>query len=1038
VQTEFAQQDEHLHLGLQNVQQLVGQQTLFDSLFVFENYPIDHSVQRFAPGLDIAQVSGHDATHYGLALAAMMSPNGLVLRATYDRTLIEIGQIQRIVGYLTQMVQTIATEPAEQLCLGDLRWFTETERHQVLALFNQTAVNAEALAEDARVNEATTLPELFEQQVARTPEATALVFGEDSLTYAELDARSNQLARHLIGLGIGPEQIVALALPRSSELVIAILAVLKSGAAYLPLDPDYPAARLTFMLTDSRATLLITQSGVIDRTIQSVQAQSFTLDILELNEPNTQAALTQYDPATIAQNARLTPLAPHNLAYLIYTSGSTGTPKGAGNTQAALINHMNWMQRVLQLSERDKVLQKTGIGFDVAVGEWFLPLMTGATLVVTTPDGHKDPVYLRGMIEQHKITVVHFVASMLGMFLDEIDLGQCHTLRLIITSGEALNGSIQAKTFQQLPQIELWDLYGPTEAAIHVTFWQCRESDGTRQPPIGRPIDNMQIHILDAGLNPLPVGVVGELYIAGAGLARGYLGKSGLTAERFIANPFAQPDSKGSAGARMYRSGDLARWTEEGVLEYLGRADAQVKIRGFRIELSEIEVALVGIPGVTQCTVQARGEDEAKQLVAYLVAGVGSDAVAGSQLTIPETSAIRSVLASTLPDYMVPAAFVVMQSLPLTPNGKLDARALPPPEITGDQEYRTPVTEHEQLVASLFAELTGATRVGLDDSFFALGGHSLLAMRLISQIRVLTGLELALRTLFEFPTVEGFASRLKDLPTKRMYQPLLPLNKAGSLPPLFCFPPAGGISTVYKNLSDELGAEQPLWGLQARGVDDDEGQIDQTVRQAARTYINAIKEVQPSGPYYLMGMSLGGTVAHEAAVQLEKSGEKVAALFLLDTVVRYGHPDGDKKTESEDISELLKGLLKEMTDQELPPHLDDLVNLFQRKWEGRGMIPLDTPKAFVMNALKNSVMSNNLTKNHSPSRCRAQIIYFRATKDSEQNKQTDNLFNWQPYTAKPAHLYEVPVSHSQMLWHPVSYKLIASKVHEIMVAHKKI
>ena len=491
----------------------------------------------------------------------------------------------------------------------------------------------------------------------------------------------------------------------------------------------------------------------------------------------------------------------------------------------------------------------------------------------------------------------------------------------------------------------------------------------------------------------------------------------------------------------MYRSGDLARWTEGGVLEYLGRADAQVKIRGFRIELGEIEAALASIPGVAQCTVQARGEDGAKQLVAYLVAGTGAgagvSADGGSEVTIPETSALRSLLATTLPDYMVPAAFVVLDALPLTPNGKFDVRALPAPEITGEAEYRAPVTEHEQLVASLFTELTGATRVGLDDSFFALGGHSLLAMRLLSQLRARTGLELALRILFEYPTVETFASQLEDLPTKRIYQPLLPLNKAGSLPPLFCFPPAGGVSTVYKNLSDALGPEHPLWGLQARGVGDDENQTDQTVREAARTYTKAIKEVQPSGPYYLMGHSLGGTVAHEAAVQLEASGDTVAALFLLDTAASYPQPEADSKSASDAISEFMISQLKETTDQELPPAFDDMLNLFQRKFEALGMIPVGTPKSYVLSTLKNIVMSAHLTKNHSPNLCRAEIFYFRATKDSEQNKLTDNVFNWQPYTDKPVRLYEVPVTHVQMLWQPVSFKFIANKVREVMTADEE-
>jgi amino acid adenylation domain-containing protein len=809
-------------------------------------------------------------------------------------------------------------------------------------------------------------------------------------------------------------------------MVIALLAVLKSGAAYLPLDPDYPAARLAFMLTDSGASLLITQSGVIQEAVNThrldaSQTSNAALTVLELDNINTQATLTSLDQAPVTQTERLVPLTPQNLAYLIYTSGSTGTPKGAGNTQSALINRLDWMQSKLQLTSVDRVLQKTPWSFDVSVWEFLLPLFNGATLIVAKPEGHKDPRYLEQLILEQQITTLHFVPSMLDAFLAS---GIDHALlniRHLVTSGEALSGSLQFECLTKLPHTLLWNFYGPTEAAIDVTYWECRKSDEAETPPIGYPIQNTQIYILDASLNPLPFGVAGELYIAGAGLARGYLGRGGLTAERFIANPF-------TPGARMYRSGDLARWTENGVLEYLGRADAQVKIRGFRIELGEIEAALVAIPGIAQCTVQARGEDGAKQLVAYLVKGVG----VGADTTIPEASTFKAVLSTTLPDYMVPAAFLVLESLPLTPNGKLDVRALPAPEITGEGEYRAPVTEHERLIAALFAELTGAKRVGLGDSFFALGGHSLLAMRLLSQLRARTGTQLALRTLFEYPTVEEFASQFNELPTRRKYQPLLPLNKTGSLTPLFCFPPAGGISTVYKNLSDELGAEHPLWGLQARGVDDDEDKTDQTISEAASTYVKAIKEVQPQGPYYLMGHSLGGTLAHEAAVQLEESGDSVAALFLLDTVVSYQQPESDSRSENEVISELMISMLKETTDQDLPLAFDDMLNLFQNKLEELEMIPVGTPKSYVLSALKNSVQSSRLTRNHKLKKCHANIVLFRATQFSDKDTPSDELFNWQPFTDKTVHRHEIAVTHTQMLWKPVSYKLIAKVVNETM------
>ncbi|MEY3673214.1 MAG: hypothetical protein RI904_2871, partial [Pseudomonadota bacterium] len=416
-----------------------------------------------------------------------------------------------------------------------------------------------------------------------------------------------------------------------------------------------------------------------------------------------------------------------------------GRPKGVGNAHRAVVNHMDWMQDTLALGPADRILQKTAIGFDVAVFEWFVPLMAGATLV------------MRLMIRKHGITVIHFVTSMLNAFLDDLEGDTCPTLRQIVSSGEAVTGPVQHKTFAHFPDVLLWDFYGPTEAAIHVSTWQCQPSDGYRPPPIGYPIWNTQLYILDANLQPVPHGIVGELYIAGEGVARGYIGRAALTAERFIASPFGPP------GLRMYRTGDLARRRMDHAIEYLGRADGQLKIRGYRIELGEIEVALLKSfsDRLARAVVIVRERGDDKRLVAYLVPReLGS---------LPSELEIRSVLGRTLPDYMVPSAFVELERLPLTPNGKLDVKALPEPDVMGTSDFRAPVSEHEQLIAALFGELTGAKRVGLDDSFFELGGHSLLAMRLVAQLRARLGHDVALRLIFEHPTVQGLAQVLDEL-----------------------------------------------------------------------------------------------------------------------------------------------------------------------------------------------------------------------------------------------------------------------------------
>jgi len=662
----------------------------------------------------------------------------------FDADLFDTASVESWNRCLLNLTADLATSPESPV--KSFALIDRIERNQILA-----GAAGEAFTPEPSL---LTLPALVDAQCRLRPQANALVYeqGEQSasMSYAELDTKSNQLARYLIAKHVGPDQVVAILLNRSTNMIISMLGVLKAGAAYLPIDPDHPVARLQFMLADSQAQFVITTTSYL----ASLQSESTTLPVaIDLDDPSLCAELRQLPGGTITQEERVTPLLPKHLAYLIYTSGSTGLPKGAGNSHEAVVNHMDWMQSVLHLGADDRILQKTAIGFDVAVWEWFLPLMTGATLVIAKPDGHKEPAYLRKVIEQHSITVVHFVASMQGMFIEELEQGECKSIRQIVTSGEALTGSLQAQTFERLPGIKLWDFYGPTEAAIHVAQWRCRVEDGIQTPPIGYPIWNTQLYILDSMLEPVPNGVVGELYIAGKGLARGYLGRAGLTAERFIACPFG-PD-----GACMYRTGDLARKRMDGAIEYLGRADDQVKIRGYRIELGEIETTLLeGFETLSQVAVIARKINGDQRLVAYLVARAEKD--------VPNVSRLRETLLATLPDYMVPTYFVTIEKLPLNANGKLDRRALPEPnlDLYGDN-FRAPQSKNEILICRLFSEITGNQNVGLDDNFFAIGGHSLLAMRLVAQVRQQSGITIALRTLFECPTPASLAQHLETLAT---------------------------------------------------------------------------------------------------------------------------------------------------------------------------------------------------------------------------------------------------------------------------------
>ena len=606
--------------------------------------------------------------------------------------------------------------------------------------------------------EGLSLSELFEVQARSTPDACALRHEGLTTSYRELDEASNRLGRYLISLGVGANDVVGILLNRGVPMIVAMLGVLKSGAAYLPLDPDYPQARLSFMLRDSGARLLVTAA---EHDGAYGAEHEVPASVVDIGSSETIKRLSGLSTQAIASSELIWPRASEHLAYLIYTSGSTGTPKAAGNTHSGVNNRLVWMQELLALDASDRVLQKTAIGFDVAVWEWFLPLMTGASLVIARAQGQKDIDYLRRVIQQEQVSVMHFVPSMLAVFVEGLEATQCPSIKQLVTSGEALSGELQARTLSRLAGVKLWNLYGPTEAAIDVSVWECRESDGSVTPPIGRPIWNTELYVLDGGLEPVAQGVIGELYIAGMGLARGYHGRPGLTAERFVACPFSEHSG---VGRRMYRTGDLVRRRADGALEYLGRSDDQVKLRGYRIELGEIEAALLGaFSGLAQVAVLAKstgqGVEGDQRLVAYLVASQGH--------ALPNEQEIRTALASRLPDYMIPTVCIGIDVLPLTANGKLDRKALPEPQLQSLQTYRAPQTEREILVCRLFGEITGAEQVGLDDSFFALGGHSLLAMRLIARLRQELSLTLPLRTLFENPTPAGLAKALQTLSAAR-------------------------------------------------------------------------------------------------------------------------------------------------------------------------------------------------------------------------------------------------------------------------------
>ncbi|MEV7969457.1 non-ribosomal peptide synthase/polyketide synthase [Sphaerisporangium sp. NPDC088356] len=610
----------------------------------------------------------------------------------YSADLFDRDTVERIAQRLVRLLEQVVADPG--LPVRHLEIMDEREHRLVVTEWNDTA----------RAVDAATLPELFRAQVARTPGALALVSGDERLTYAELDARVERTARALAAMGAGPERTVAVALPRSAELVVALLAVHRAGAAYLPLDADYPPERIEFMLEDARPVCVL-RDGLPGAPLGELPAS--------------------YDP--------------RHPAYVIYTSGSTGRPKGVVVPHEGIVNRLLWMRAEYGLTASDRVLQKTPSSFDVSVWEFFWPLITGAALVVARPEGHKDPAYLAGLIQDERVTTVHFVPSMLRAFLEDPGAARCSGLRRVMCSGEALPAGLAARFHAVLPA-ELHNLYGPTEASVDVTA--IRVAPGAQAVPIGRPVWNTRAYVLDDALRPVPPGVPGELYLAGVQLARGYLGRPGLTGERFVADPY------GPSGTRMYRTGDLARWSRDGSLEFLGRADDQVKIRGFRIEPGEIEAVLSRHEAVAHAVVIARDQ----HLIAYVTPAS----------TSPSAAALREHVRAVLPEYMVPAGFVVLDALPLTPNGKLDRKALPAFDFAAEVTGTLPSTPREELLCELFAGVLGLERAGTEDDFFTLGGDSIVAMQLVSLARS-AGLVISPRDVFRHKTVAALAAVAGDL-----------------------------------------------------------------------------------------------------------------------------------------------------------------------------------------------------------------------------------------------------------------------------------
>lgn len=868
---------------------------------------------------------------------------GLAGVLEYATDLFDQATAETLCQRLGRLLTVFAHDPGIRISEADI--LAPQERRRLVVEWNDT--DREVPAE--------TFPQLFEAQVRRAPDAVALVYGAEEVTYAELNARANRLAHHLIDRGVRPETVVALNLPRSVDLVVALLATVKAGGAYLPIDQNYPADRTTSMLGDAEPAVTLIELP----------------DVSSYPASDPDVALGLAHPA-----------------YVIYTSGSTGRPKGVVVTHHGIAGLVANQADRYDIDSGSRVLQLASPSFDVSVSEYCLSLLSGARLVIPQETLYGDP--LSRFIRDHKITHAHLPPAVLT------SLPPTHhpDLRVLITGSEALSADLVERW---APGRRMVNAYGPSEATVDVASWVVdglSENERVTEVPIGRPVFNTRVFVVDERLQPVPPGVVGELYVAGAGLARGYLNRPALTAERFVANPWG-------TGERMYRTGDQVRWHPRGRLEFVGRIDDQVKVRGFRIELGEIEAALRQDDVVDQSVAVVREDRPGdRRIVAYVVAVAG---------IVVDAAALRDRVAVRLPDYMVPSAVVVLEALPLTANGKVDRRRLPAP-VYPTLVGRAPRTEQERVLCSLFAEVLGVERVSVDDGFFDLGGHSLLATRLIRRIHAELGTEISVRALFQAPTVAALSRQLHPSSLLDALSPLLPLRSGGSRLPIFCVHPVGGLSWCYSGLLQHFGPDYPVYGIQARGLNAG-GPLPRSIEEMASDYVDDIVAVQNAGPYRLAGWSLGGTIAHAVALELQKRGHGVEFLAMFDSTP---YPVAEQE-ESEKTEVMLRGILEAFgvgTDGWLESAgMERVVEALQEPMSTLGSLRREQVERILEVAL-NSARIGGLPR--PAGRVRGDLHFYAAVADNKV-APADVVARWAEHFTGQVQVYEIDCRHGEMM-----------------------
>lgn len=949
---------------------------LFETMFNFTHFHVYQGLREL-PALEILDIQSIARTNYALVadFSLDLVTSNLQMRLEYNSARLSAADIEAIGGYYLTVFDAMISEPSADYLSHSL--ISAEERRQLLAL---------ASGVKREYTTGATLHGLFEAQAMRTPSAEALCCGDERLSYSELDTRANRLARRLQEMGVGPESRVGVLMNRSTDLVVTLLGVLKAGGCYVPLDPAYPAERVNYIIKDARISVLLTQAALADDSAQELEGER-----------------------------QLPSISDSNLAYVIYTSGSTGQPKGVAIEHRSAATLVHWAREVFSEHVLRGMLASTSVCFDLSIFELFVALSCGGRVIIA-----ENALQLPELPQANEVTLVNTVPSAMTELLR---LGRLpESVRVVNLAGEALKEELVEEVYASSNVEVVYNLYGPSEDTTYSTYALVPRG---RPVTIGRPVANTKVYILSNSLQLVPASAAGEIFIGGEGLARGYLDRPELTAERFIPDPFGE-----HSGGRLYRTGDLGRYLPDGEIEFLGRLDYQVKIRGFRIETGEIESVLMQHPQVRESVVVAREDLPGhKRLVGY---------VTPVSAQVLSAGALREHLKLKLPDYMVPSAFVIMENLPLTPNGKVDRKALPAPEASATElshSYVSPRDHFEMRLSQLWEETLGVRSIGVKDNFFDLGGNSLLAVRLMAQIRKQFSGHVPISALFEGATIEHLAQTLRGHTNTQSVSSLVGIKTSGSRPPLFCVHPIGGTVFCYLELAKRLENDQPLYGLQTPGLYGEREPLDR-IEDLASHYIEAVRDVQPRGPYHFAGWSMGGVVAFEMANQLKEQDEEVAFLALIDSAVpkpferlidpREEDPrllagflfdlGAQAGTRLPDISERLRGLDAQA---QIACLLDEAV--------AHDILPAQTDTAQLENLLRVFKVNLRALSSFVPRTYSGRLVVFCAA----ENNGSDSLAAWSNF-AEVAVTYPIPGTHYTVMT-PPNVQALAALINDQLI-----